>query len=147
MKIHSTKKFSFMRGRARYLSSVWPMRLIHNSSKSSSDSSSNSSMVYGWMVTTAAMIFMGTTTTTFMISDSSRKSSFTAASGGGKNGSYDRHSIFLTSNVSWAEPALLKQPRNVMLHRMRSAAGRGLNDKYNVDWETVLGGKESGPNL
>lgn len=34
----------------------------------------------------------------------------------------------------------LRQPRNVMLHRMRSAAGRGLNDKYKVDWNTVLGG-------
>lgn len=33
----------------------------------------------------------------------------------------------------------LRQPRNVMLHRMRSAAGRGLNDKYKVDWNTVLG--------
>ena len=31
------------------------------------------------------------------------------------------------------------QPRNVMLHRMRSSAGRGLNDKYKVDWKTVLG--------
>ena len=31
------------------------------------------------------------------------------------------------------------QPRNVMLHRMRSLKGRGLNDKYNVDWKTVMG--------
>jgi hypothetical protein len=31
------------------------------------------------------------------------------------------------------------QPRNVMISRMRSVAGRGLNDKYNVDWNTVLG--------
>ena len=26
-----------------------------------------------------------------------------------------------------------------MLHRMRSGAGRSLNDKYKVDWKTVLG--------
>jgi hypothetical protein len=32
-----------------------------------------------------------------------------------------------------------QQPRNVMLHRMRSGEGRGLNDKYNVDWNTNLG--------
>lgn len=32
-----------------------------------------------------------------------------------------------------------QQPRNVMLHRMRSARGRGLNDKYKVEWKTVLG--------
>ena len=31
------------------------------------------------------------------------------------------------------------QPRNVMLHRMRSVRGRNLEDKYNVDWSTVLG--------
>jgi hypothetical protein len=28
---------------------------------------------------------------------------------------------------------------NVMLTRMRSVTGRGLNEKYNVDWNTVLG--------
>ena len=44
-----------------------------------------------------------------------------------------------SSTVTQAEP--VRQPRNVMLHRMRSAAGRGLNDKYKVDWKTVLGGK------
>jgi hypothetical protein len=33
----------------------------------------------------------------------------------------------------------MQQPRNVMLHRMRSGAGRGLNDKYRVDWKTVIG--------
>jgi hypothetical protein len=32
-----------------------------------------------------------------------------------------------------------RQPRNVMLHRMRSVMARGLNDKYNVEWKTVLG--------
>lgn len=31
------------------------------------------------------------------------------------------------------------QPRNVMIHRMRSLKGRGLNEKYRVDWHTVLG--------
>ncbi len=31
------------------------------------------------------------------------------------------------------------QPRNVMISRMRSIKGRGLNEKYNVDWNTVLG--------
>lgn len=44
------------------------------------------------------------------------------------------------SSLTLQEP--VRQPRNVMLHRMRSAAGRGLNDKYNVDWTTVLGGKD-----
>lgn len=29
--------------------------------------------------------------------------------------------------------------RNIMLHRMRSLRGRHLDDKYNVDWKTVLG--------
>ena len=33
----------------------------------------------------------------------------------------------------------LQQPRNVMLHRMRSGAGRTLTDRYKVDWKTVLG--------
>mmetsp|Transcript_25416 Transcript_25416/g.60072 ORF Transcript_25416/g.60072 Transcript_25416/m.60072 type:complete len:967 (-) Transcript_25416:28-2928(-) len=32
-----------------------------------------------------------------------------------------------------------QQPRNVMISRMRSVAGRGLNEKYKVDWNTVLG--------
>lgn len=31
------------------------------------------------------------------------------------------------------------QPRNVMISRMRSVAGRGLHEKYKVDWKTVLG--------
>ncbi|VEU41222.1 unnamed protein product [Pseudo-nitzschia multistriata] len=31
------------------------------------------------------------------------------------------------------------QPRNVMISRMRSVAGRGLHEKYKVDWNTVLG--------
>ena len=31
------------------------------------------------------------------------------------------------------------QPRNVMISRMRSIAGRGLHEKYKVDWDTVLG--------
>jgi hypothetical protein len=31
------------------------------------------------------------------------------------------------------------QPRNVMLHRMRSIRARNLEDKYNVDWSTVMG--------
>jgi len=31
------------------------------------------------------------------------------------------------------------QPRNVMVHRLRSSRGRNLNEKYNVDWKTVLG--------
>lgn len=31
------------------------------------------------------------------------------------------------------------QPRNVMISRMRSLAGRGMNEKYKVDWGTVLG--------
>jgi len=30
-------------------------------------------------------------------------------------------------------------PKNVMLHKMRSMKGRSLNDKYTVDWKTVLG--------
>jgi hypothetical protein len=31
------------------------------------------------------------------------------------------------------------QPQNVMLHRMRSVRGRGLHEKYKVDWQTVMG--------
>lgn len=31
------------------------------------------------------------------------------------------------------------QPQNVMLHRMRSMKGRGLTEKYQIDWDTVLG--------
>ena len=31
------------------------------------------------------------------------------------------------------------QPRNVMVHRLRSLRGRSLNEKYKVDWKTVLG--------
>ena len=31
------------------------------------------------------------------------------------------------------------QPRNVMLHRLRSIRSRSLADKYDVDWKTVLG--------
>jgi len=31
------------------------------------------------------------------------------------------------------------QPKNVMLHRKRSLRGRSLNEKYNVNWHTVLG--------
>jgi hypothetical protein len=32
-----------------------------------------------------------------------------------------------------------RQPRNVMLHSRRSIRARNLEDKYNVDWSTVLG--------
>lgn len=35
--------------------------------------------------------------------------------------------------------AQFHQPRNVMISRMRSIKGRGLNEKYNVDWNLVLG--------
>ncbi len=35
--------------------------------------------------------------------------------------------------------AAKNQPRNVMVHRLRSLRGRSLNEKYNVDWKTVLG--------
>ena len=31
------------------------------------------------------------------------------------------------------------QPRNVMLHRMRSVRARNLGEKYVVDWKRVLG--------
>jgi hypothetical protein len=52
-------------------------------------------------------------------------------------------SFSLHSITAEAEPrrfmSARQQPRNVMLHRMRSGAGRGLNDKYNVDWNTNLG--------
>jgi hypothetical protein len=40
---------------------------------------------------------------------------------------------------SLASASRLQQPRNVMINRMRSVAGRGLNEKYKVDWNTVLG--------
>lgn len=47
------------------------------------------------------------------------------------------------TNVTACEPrrtnSITTQPRNVMLHRMRSVKGRGLNDKYKVEWDTVLG--------
>ena len=49
---------------------------------------------------------------------------------------------FSLPSLAHAEPRrsmTMQQPRNVMLHRMRSGAARGLNDKYNVDWKTVLG--------
>ena len=47
----------------------------------------------------------------------------------------------LQSNLVSCEPrrSTTNQPRNVMLHRMRSRGGRGLNEKYKVDWKTVLG--------
>jgi hypothetical protein len=32
-----------------------------------------------------------------------------------------------------------RQPRNVMLHRMRSIRARNLEDKYKVDWSSVMG--------
>lgn len=35
--------------------------------------------------------------------------------------------------------AQFHQPRNVMISRMRSVAGRGLHEKYKVEWNTVLG--------
>ena len=43
-----------------------------------------------------------------------------------------------TTTTCYCEP-LRPQPKNVMLHRMRSVRARGLNDKYKVDWKTVLG--------
>ena len=49
---------------------------------------------------------------------------------------------FSLPSLAHAEPRrsmTMQQPRNVMLHRMRSGAGRSLNDKYKVDWKTVLG--------
>ena len=49
---------------------------------------------------------------------------------------------FSLRSLAHAEPRrtmAMQQPRNVMLHRMRSGLARGLNDKYNVDWKTVLG--------
>jgi hypothetical protein len=58
--------------------------------------------------------------------------------------------LLFPPNITTAEPrkymtnrmaaSMSQQPRNVMpLHRMTSTAGRGLKDKYNVDWKTVLG--------
>ena len=35
--------------------------------------------------------------------------------------------------------ATTPQPRNVMLHRMRSIRARNLEDKYNVEWTNLLG--------
>ncbi len=40
---------------------------------------------------------------------------------------------------SYSSGKLSSQPRNVMVHRLRSLRGRNLNEKYNVDWKTVLG--------
>jgi hypothetical protein len=50
-------------------------------------------------------------------------------------------SIPSLSTAAQAEPRrfMTMQPRNVMLHRMRSNRARGLNDKYQVDWKIVLG--------
>lgn len=51
----------------------------------------------------------------------------------------------------WKDPAVVEKnskhgprklsnkPKNVMLHRMRSLRARSLNDKYNVDWDNVIG--------
>lgn len=44
-----------------------------------------------------------------------------------------------TTTTSKRGRTAANQPRNVMISRMRSVAGRGLNDKYHVDWNTVLG--------
>jgi hypothetical protein len=46
----------------------------------------------------------------------------------------------------WNSPGTVKdfmsksgQPRNVMLHRMRSARARNLEEKYDIAWDTKLG--------
>jgi hypothetical protein len=68
-----------------------------------------------------------------------------AVAGGALYSSCDTKATFSIPQLTTArtEPrrfmSMNNQPRNVMLHRMRSKAGRGLNDKYSVDWKTVLG--------
>jgi hypothetical protein len=67
-----------------------------------------------------------------------------AVAGGALYSSCDTKATFSIPQLTTArtEPRRfmsMNQPRNVMLHRMRSKAGRGLNDKYSVDWKTILG--------
>ena len=43
------------------------------------------------------------------------------------------------SRASQTADAESWEAKNVMLQRMRSAEGRGMNDKYAVEWDTVIG--------
>ena len=119
MIVHSTKKL--VRGRFRYLSlatKAIPTKIFTKPSESSSDCTS---MPYASAAIALALV------------------GGVSLAGGTLCVRHDTSGSLLARNCTLAEP--IRQPRNVMLHRMRSAAGRGLNDKYNVDWTTVLGGK------
>lgn len=64
-----------------------------------------------------------------------------AAGGGWYVNQHSSHpdSTLTRSPHSQCEPTGRNQPQNVMIHRMRSIKGRGLTEKYNIDWNTVLG--------
>ena len=65
-----------------------------------------------------------------------------AVAGTREESSCDTRAAFsFPSLTAEAEPRrfMTMQPRNVMLNRMRSGPARTLNDKYNVDWKTILG--------
>ena len=120
MSIHTTKKL-LVRGRNRCLSVT--AKAVHTKffTKPSESSSDSTSTPYATAAIALALV------------------GAVSLAGGESYAHYDIRGSLLASNCTSAEP--IRQPRNVMLHRMRSAAGRGLNDKYNVDWTTVLGGK------
>ncbi len=108
-------------------------RLLSMAAKSSqsqlqnrSETTSDSSSMLNVFAIASAMILAGTASTVHLQAD--------------RNSEKDTdHVALMASSIQMNEP--VRQPRNVMLHRMRSEAGRGLNDKYNVDWSKVLGGK------
>jgi hypothetical protein len=117
--VYTTKRL--VRGRVRYLSfttKAVPTKIFRKTSESSSDSTS---MPYASAAIALALV------------------GGISLAGGNLYVHHETSGSLLARNCTSAEP--MRQPRNVMLHRMRSAAGRGLNDKYNVDWTTVLGGK------
>lgn len=47
--------------------------------------------------------------------------------------------ILLLAGITTVTMVSDSEPRNVMLQHMRSLKGRSLNDKYNIDWEVILG--------
>ena len=120
MIVYTTKKL--VRGRLRYLSLATKAVPTRTSFTIPSESSSDSTSM-SYASATIALALVGGI----------------SLAGGGLYVHHDTSGSLWARNSTSAEP--MRQPRNVMLHRMRSAAGRGLNDKYNVDWTTVLGGK------
>lgn len=126
MRTLSTIRIFISQGRRRYLSLAAKSaqsQLPNVQQALSSDSSSSSSFYASTLA--SALILVGTA------------SALTSRDNEKELGSFATTSFLGTLTLS--EP--MRQPRNVMLHRMRSAAGRGLNDKYKVDWNIKLGGK------